>query len=74
MSQSICRIISWNVNGIRALMKKEGSLQILFNRLKADIICLQETKITEDEMEDQLRYIEGYESFWSYSKTKKGGF
>ena len=66
------RIVSWNVNGIRALVKKEGSLKSIFDKLEADVICLQETKITPDLMEDQFRYVEGYESFWSFSKIKKG--
>ena len=39
------KILTWNINGIRSV-KKEKSLKNLFDSLEADIICLQETKIT----------------------------
>jgi len=68
----IKKIACWNVNGIRAVVKKEGSLPDLFAKMGADIYCLQESKITASEMEDQYRFVPGYESFWSFSKTKKG--
>lgn len=68
---AVRKIVSWNVNGIRALVRKEGSLSEIFTRLAADIICLQETKITESDVE-QFRAVPGYESFWSFSKQKKG--
>jgi len=44
------RIISWNVNGIRALVKK--GFYVTFNGLGADIFCIQETKAQEDNMPD----------------------
>jgi len=61
------KLISWNVAGLRACMKK-GFVDF-FNRIDADIICLQETKITE---EDLSFYPEGYEIF--LNKAEKKGY
>ena len=40
------KLVSWNVNGIRAASIKSKSIKLLLDSLDADIICLQETKIT----------------------------
>jgi exodeoxyribonuclease III len=63
------KIISWNVNGIRAVHKK-GCLLPLFND-KPDILCLQETKASEEQLVKELRNMEGYHSYFS-SAEKKG--
>ncbi|MFH0974878.1 MAG: exodeoxyribonuclease III [Spirochaetota bacterium] len=63
------KIISWNVNGIRAVYKK-GCLMPLFNE-NPDILCLQETKASEELLVKELRNIEGYSSYFS-SAEKKG--
>lgn len=63
------RILSWNVNGLRAVHKK-GFLD-WFNTEKPDILCLQETKAQEEQLPDEIRNIEGYHSFFS-SAVKKG--
>ena len=63
------RIISWNVNGIRAVQRK-GSLKELFD-LNADIFCLQETKINEETLTEEISKINGYNSHFS-SAEKKG--
>ncbi len=63
------RIISWNVNGIRAIAKKN-----FFEDLKIldpDIICLQETKAQEDQVADTLSELKHYQIF-SNSAEKKG--
>ena len=60
------RLISWNVNGIRACVQK-GFLEI-FTGFDADIFCLQETKISAGQIELPL---EGYHQYWNYS-VKKG--
>lgn len=68
-------IVSWNVNGLRAVTPKlEGkSLESLFKKYNADIFCFQETKISSLEwVDDKLVHVPGYESFWSFSKKKKG--
>ncbi len=60
------KLISWNVNGIRAIVGK-GFLED-FKKFDADIFCLQETKITAGLIELPL---EGYYQFWNYA-VKKG--
>lgn len=62
------RLISWNVNGIRAISKK-GFLE-WFVRESPDILCLQETKCHPDQLTDQLLNIEPYHSFWSAAERK----
>ena len=63
------RILSWNVNGIRAIYKK-GFLQWLMTD-KPDILCIQETKASEEQLPDDLRNILGYHTFYA-SAEKKG--
>ena len=59
------RLISWNVNGLRAAVKK--GFEETFWGLDADVFCLQETKLQEGQIELDLP---GYESFWSYAEKK----
>ncbi|HMT95167.1 MAG TPA: exodeoxyribonuclease III [Ferruginibacter sp.] len=63
------RIISYNVNGIRAAIKK-GFIDWLSSN-PADIICLQETKATEADVDTKLFEKAGYTSYW-FSAQKKG--
>lgn len=63
-------LVSWNVNGLRAAMKKKF-LESL-NALDADVIALQETKLQEPQLTEEIRSIPGYESFWSCATHKKG--
>ena len=60
------KLISWNVNGIRACLNK-GFLDF-FNKENADIFCIQETKMQEGQIELKL---EGYYQYWN-SAEKKG--
>ncbi|MBF0225693.1 MAG: exodeoxyribonuclease III [Desulfobacterales bacterium] len=64
------KIISWNVNGIRASLKKNFFQS--FELLKADIFGMQETKIQDSQLTDEIKNIKGYESIWSHCKIKKG--
>lgn len=64
------KLVSWNVNGLRAVWKKD--FQKSFADLDADILGIQETKLQEPQLTDEMRNIDGYESFWSYASTKKG--
>lgn len=64
------KIISWNVNGLRAVMKK-GFKEII-NDLDPDILLLQETKLQEDQRTDEMISLGSYESYWAYSTIKKG--
>ena len=59
------KIISWNVNGIRACVNK-GFLDY-FKEVDADIFCLQETKLQEGQIELDL---ESYHQFWCYAEKK----
>ncbi|HEY5523833.1 MAG TPA: exodeoxyribonuclease III, partial [Clostridium sp.] len=59
------KMISWNVNGIRALVTK-GFVDI-FNDIDADIFCLQETKLQEGQIDLQLP---GYFQYWNYAQKK----
>eukprot|EP00742_Colponemidia_sp_Colp-10_P008738 GILJ01009482.1.p1 GENE.GILJ01009482.1~~GILJ01009482.1.p1 ORF type:complete len:410 (+),score=50.76 GILJ01009482.1:23-1231(+) len=71
------KLVSWNVNSLRALDKRLAetsyrSLNELFKKLDADIYCFQETKMTETMLDYSLATIEGYESYWSFTKGNKG--
>lgn len=59
------RFISWNVNGLRAVLKK--GFEDIFLALDADFFCLQETKLQEGQVSLDLP---GYESFWCYADKK----
>ncbi|OLS01499.1 exodeoxyribonuclease [Tissierella creatinophila DSM 6911] len=59
------KLISWNVNGIRACVKK-GFLDY-FNEVDADMFCLQETKLQEGQIDLELP---GYEQYWNYAQKK----
>lgn len=63
------KIISWNVNGIRAVAQKNFFTD--FEALAPDILCLQETKAQDDQVAETLSPIEGYHIF-SNSAEKKG--
>lgn len=66
---SIQRLISWNVNGLRAVEKK-GFVDIM-HELGADAVCLQEIKAMPEQLPDTLKNISGYHSFW-FPATRKG--
>ncbi|KAG2687244.1 hypothetical protein I3760_09G041900 [Carya illinoinensis] len=69
------KLMSWNVNGLRALLKLEGfSALQLSQREDFDVLCLQETKLQEKDVENIKQcLIDGYEnSFWSCSVSKLG--
>lgn len=59
------KLISWNVNGLRACVNK--GFMDTFKNLDADIFCLQETKLQEGQIELDL---EGYYDYWNYAEKK----
>ena len=59
------KLISWNVNGLRAVINKE--FMDFFNKIDADIFCLQETKIQEGQLELELK---NYYKYWNYAEKK----
>ena len=59
------KLVTWNVNGIRACVKK-GFLDY-FNEVDADMFCIQETKLQEGQIDLEL---EGYHQYWNYAEKK----
>ena len=63
------KLVSWNVNGIRAVAKK-GFFDII-EEMDADILCLQETKAQDDQVREVL-FGETHYDFYTNSAVKKG--
>lgn len=59
------KLISWNVNGLRACLNK--GFMDFFQQEQADIFCLQETKLQEEQIDFQL---EGYHAYWNFAQKK----
>ena len=59
------KLISWNVNGLRACCDK--GFRESFERLDADFFCLQETKMQAGQLD---LHFEGYQSYWNYAEKK----
>ncbi|KAG0208582.1 Class II abasic (AP) endonuclease [Mortierella sp. GBA30] len=71
--------MTWNVNGIRALTQYHPycddlhkNYREILDFLDADVICLQETKITRSKLDTDLALVPGYDSYWSFHRTKSG--
>jgi exodeoxyribonuclease-3 len=62
------KLISWNVNGIRAIAKKGFAEWLL--KEKPDILCLQETKAWEEQLSNDIKKIDGYSAFFSEAERK----
>lgn len=62
------RILSWNVNGLRAAHRK-GFLE-WFLRERPDILCLQETKAAPDQLPAELKEVEGYHAYFASAERK----
>lgn len=63
------KLISWNVNGVRAVMKKE--FMDSFTSMNPDVLCLQETKAQDDQVLEALKEVEGYH-IYTNSAEKRG--
>ncbi len=59
------KLVSWNVNGLRAVVNK--NFEDIFRDLAADIFCLQETKLSAGQLD---LTFDGYRSFWNYADKK----
>ena len=59
------KLVSWNVNGLRAVVNKDFCG--IFRSLDADFFCLQETKLQEGQLD---LAFDGYESYWNYAEKK----
>ncbi len=64
------KFISWNVNGLRAVIGK--GFKDFFKEIDADIFCLQETKMQEEQIDDNMKkFFQSYYAYWN-SAVKKG--
>jgi len=63
------KLVSWNVNGIRAAMNKDFAVS--FAKMNCDVLCLQETKAQDEQVIEALTTIQGYQIFTN-SALKKG--
>ena len=70
MAAKTLKLVSWNVNGLRAIMKKDFLASIA--TMDADVIGIQETKLQDHQLTNDMRNIEGYRSYWSHASVKKG--
>ncbi|MFW5937227.1 MAG: exodeoxyribonuclease III [Desulfosalsimonas sp.] len=70
MTQNPLKLVSWNVNGLRAVMKK-GFSDVL-KKLDADIVALQETKLQEDQLTAAMRRMHDYDAYFCHASVKKG--
>jgi exodeoxyribonuclease-3 len=62
------KLISWNINGIRAAWRK-GLLDFVTAE-QPDILCVQETKIQLEQLTPELKDVGGYHSYWSMAEKK----
>jgi exodeoxyribonuclease-3 len=65
---NIIRLLSWNVNGLRAIQNKGFINQ--FNSLKPDIFCIQETKAHPDQLDVTLKEVPGFHSYFTAAEKK----
>lgn len=70
MAKKTLRLVSWNVNGLRAVLKKDFFESI--RALDPDVLCLQETKLQDHQRTSEMVSFDDYENHWSYSIVKKG--
>uniref|UniRef100_A0AAV1UG40 DNA-(apurinic or apyrimidinic site) endonuclease n=1 Tax=Peronospora matthiolae TaxID=2874970 RepID=A0AAV1UG40_9STRA len=67
------RLVTWNVNGLRAVLQRLGQrLQPFLESLEADIMCFQETKITRSELDQELVRPPGFDAFYSFCRHRGG--
>lgn len=70
MEKTALTLVSWNVNGLRALVQKDfaGALR----RLDADVLAVQETKLQAERLDASISELPGYSSHWSHCEGRKG--
>lgn len=71
------KIVSFNVAGMKNVLEfkpwnTNKTLEYMFQYLKADIICLQETKIQMRDLSRQMAFVPGFKSYFTFPKVKKG--
>jgi exodeoxyribonuclease-3 len=70
MAKKAIKLVSWNVNGLRAVWKKDFLKSI--QTLDADVLALQETKLQDEQLTKGMRDMDGYASHFSFASVKKG--
>src|SRR5699024_3911787 len=65
MGGKLVKLVSWNVNGLRACVKK--GFNEFFENIDADIFCVQEIKLQEGQID---LFFDEYESYWNYAERK----
>ncbi|XAR73774.1 DNA-(apurinic or apyrimidinic site) lyase [Bertholletia excelsa] len=65
----VMKIVTYNINGLRPRVSQFGSLRKLLDSLDADIICFQETKLSRQDLTANLVIADGYECFFSCTRT-----
>jgi exodeoxyribonuclease-3 len=68
MSAEVKNIVSWNVNGLRAVLKK-GFLDVV-TKFNADIFAIQEIKAFPEQLPDAVKNLEGYQVYWNPAEKK----
>jgi exonuclease III len=68
MSAKPLRLVTWNLNGVRNAVRKHD-LEDFVKRF--DIVCLQETKVIEEDIDYALATLGGYQSYWSSCLQKR---
>ncbi|MBT7783929.1 MAG: exodeoxyribonuclease III, partial [Anaerolineae bacterium] len=62
------KIITWNVNGLRAALKKDVLPWII--EQSPDAMCLQETRVLPEQLTEEQREVDGYEIIWNPAEKK----
>jgi exodeoxyribonuclease-3 len=62
------KLISWNVNGLRAIVNKEFFKYL--DKEKPDILCLQETKLQQEQIPEELNALKDYHLYWNFAERK----
>ncbi|MCD6181051.1 MAG: endonuclease/exonuclease/phosphatase family protein, partial [Candidatus Cloacimonetes bacterium] len=62
------KIVSWNVNGLRAVLKK--NFMEYLTEENPDIFCIQETKLQEAQIPQEILELQGYHSYWNFAERK----
>ncbi|XP_041801420.1 DNA-(apurinic or apyrimidinic site) lyase 2 [Chelmon rostratus] len=63
------KVVTWNINGIRTF---RGGIKKALDSLDADVICVQETKVTRDLLNERTAIVDGYNSYFSFSRGRSG--
>ncbi|MDO4807372.1 MAG: exodeoxyribonuclease III [Coriobacteriales bacterium] len=70
MPSTELRLVSWNVNGLRATLKKDPSFEEIFHTLDADVFAIQETKLQDDQRAKLKLATDGYAQTWNFAERK----